>query len=160
MRKKVFIAVAALMVLSALLFTGCDELSGLAGSSGQNASSDFKIVKSVKLGDDWEMKQMSFKVAPGDDLDILFKLDDGDEVDGYFYLEKGDAVNFRITGKTQLFRSEDEDRFSFAASQAEGDTYTMTFVNPADEDSNKSVNVFLEVIYPQSGSIFIPVEGG
>jgi hypothetical protein len=157
---KRIIAIIAVLFLSISVF-GCDQLSGLTGNSGQNSSSDFKIVKAVKLGKSWEMKQMSFTVGAGKSLDILLKLNDGDKLDGYFYLEEGDAVNFDIKGKTPLFDSEDADRFSFVASQAEGETYTLTFRNPADEDeSRKSVSVFLEVIYPQSGSIFIPVEGG
>ncbi len=159
MGKRIFVIGAALL-LSVTAF-GCEQISGITGNSGQNPSADFKIVKAVELGVDWEMKQMSFAVGPGKSLDILLKLGDGDDVDGYFYLEKGDAVNFAVTGKTVLLESEDADRFSFTARQPEGDTYTLTFRNPADEeDTGKTASVFLEIIYPQSGSVFIPAGGG
>jgi hypothetical protein len=89
---------------------------------------------------------------------ILLKLADGDKVDGFFYLEKGDTVDFRITGKTQIFRSNEADRFSFTASQSQGDTYNLLFRNTADEDeTQKSITVSLEVIYPLKGEIYVPV---
>jgi len=162
--KKIIIAV---MVLSLTFILGCEELSSLAQGQAQTSSpTKLKILKAEELGSQWEMKQMSFKVGADDELLILLKLSAGDKVDGYFYLEKGDDIDFRITGKTLLYRSVardgkvSSDRFSFVVSQAQGDTYTLTFRNTSDEDDlPATVSVFLEVIYPVSSSVFVPVEG-
>ena len=158
MVKKIVIAI---MMLTLLPILGCEELTGLTeGMTQTSASTGPKILKSVELGSAWEMKQMRFDVAAGDEVSILLKLSDADKVDGYFYLEKGEDINFRITGKTQLDWSTIPDRFSFVAEQAQGDTYTLAFRNPADEDETAAkVTVFLEVIYPLNASLYIPVEG-
>ena len=160
--------VLVLMVLSLLSVTGCDELSSLTQSTTPSSSADLKIIKAVELGEGWEMKQLSFKVAAGDEMAILMKLSDENEVDGYYYLEKGGDIDFIITAKELVYRSPvrpneddekpDSDRFSFVASEADGDTYTLTFRNPADdEESPADASVYLEVIYPVSASLYIPV---
>ncbi|KPK20833.1 MAG: hypothetical protein AMJ70_07835 [Dehalococcoidia bacterium SG8_51_3] len=157
MRKKAIIAIILLAFLFPLL--GCEEISDLTqGASTSSSQSNLKIEKSVELGSTWHMKQIDFKVEAGQEVAILLKLADGDKVDGFFYLEKGDTVDFRITGKTQIFRSSEADRFSFTASQSQGDTYNLLFRNTADEDeTQKSITVSLEVIYPLKGEIYVPV---
>jgi hypothetical protein len=157
MRKKAIIATILLTFLFLLL--GCDEISDLTqGASTSTSQSNLNIEKSVELGSTWQMKQIDFKVGAGKELAILLKLADGDKVDGFFYLEKGDTVDFRITGKTQIYRSDAADRFSFTASQNQGDTYNLIFRNTADEDeTQKSITVSLEVIYPLKGEIYVPV---
>lgn len=156
--KKVIIAV--IFITLSLPLLGCEEITDLTqGVTTSSSQSDLKIVRSVALGADWQMKQISFKVAAGQEVAILLKLFDGDEADGFFYLEKGETVDFRITGKTQLYRSDEGDRFSFNASQEQGDTYTLLFRNTTDEDeSQKSITVFLEVIYPIKGELYVPVQ--
>ena len=156
--------ILAAMVLSLVSSLGCEELSSLTQEGTE--TSNLKILKAEELGAQWEMKQMSFKVGADDEVLILLKLSDGDEVDGYFYLEKGDDIDFRITGKTLLYRSPardgkvSSDRFSFVASQAQGDTYALPFHNPRGDNYLKTtITVFLEVIFPVSGSVFVPVEG-
>lgn len=154
--------IVAVMILSLVSILGCKELSGLT-QEGTQTSSNLKILKAVELGSEWEMRQMSFKVGAGNEVLILLKLSDGDKIDGYFYLEKGDDIDFRITGKTLLYRSTGRevasDRFSLVASQEQGDTYTLAFLNAAgDEERQTAVNVFLGVIYPLSGSVFVPVD--
>ncbi len=160
--------VLVLMVLSLLSVTGCDELSILTQGTTPSSSADLKIIKAVELGEGWEMKQLSFKVAAGDEMAILMKLSDENEVDGYYYLEKGGDIDFIITAKELVYRSPvrpneddekpDSDRFSFVASEADGDTYTLTFRNPADdEESSADASVYLEVIYPVSASLYMPV---
>jgi len=157
MWKKVVIAVILFTLL--LPFSGCKEISELTQEvSTSSSQANLDIVKSVELGSSWQMKQISFRVGAAQEVAILLKLADGDKVDGFFYLEKGDTADFRITGKSQLFRSNEANRFSFTASQAQGDTYTLLFRNTAEEDeSKKSITVFLEVIYPLKGEIYVPV---
>lgn len=158
MRKKVIVAIFLLSLL--IPFSGCEEISDLTqGVSTSTSQANLKIEKSVELGSAWQMKQISFRVGAGEEVAILLKLSDGDKVDGFFYLEKGDTCDFRITGKTQLYRSAEANRFSFTAGQAQSDTYNLLFRNTAEEDeSQKSITVFLEVIYPLSGEIYVPVE--
>jgi len=157
MLKKVIIAVILLTLL--IPFSGCEEISDLTqGVSTSTSQANLKIVKSVELGSAWQMKQISFRVGAGQKVEILLKLADGDKADGFFYLERGDTVDFRITGKSQLYRSTEGDRFSFSASQAQGDTYTLLFRNTADKDEGQSITVLLEVIYPLRGEIYVPVE--
>ncbi len=157
MLKKVIVAITLPILLLPLL--GCEEISDLTqGVSTSSSQGNLKIVKSVELGSAWQMKQISFRVDAGQEVAILLKLADGDKVDGFFHLEKGDTADFRITGKSQLFRANEANRFSFTASQAQSDTYNLLFRNTAEEDEDqKSITVFLEVIYPLKGEIYVPV---
>ncbi|TET45386.1 MAG: hypothetical protein E3J57_06780, partial [Dehalococcoidia bacterium] len=136
MRKKVIVAIFLLPLLLPLL--GCAEISELTqGVSTSSSQANLKIEKSVELGSAWQMKQISFRVGAGEEVAILLKLSDGDKVDGFFYLERGDTCDFRITGKTQLYRSAEANRFSFTAGQAQSDTYNLLFRNTADEDEGQ-----------------------
>ena len=153
--------VIAILILSLVAIPGCEEISRLTQEPTSTPSPpNLKILKSVELSSEWEMKQIIFDVGAEDEVAILLKLSDGDKVDGFFYLEKGEDIDFRITGKGLLYQSAVQDRFSFTASQAQGDTYTLTFHNPADDDDKPAkVAIFLEVIYPIDGSVYVPVEG-
>ena len=155
------IIIATIMIFALVSVLGCEEISRLTQESTETSSpTNLKILKAVELGSEWEMKQIKFDVGADDEVAILLKLSDGDEVDGYFYLEKGEDIDFRITGKTLLFKSEVQDRFSFIANQDQGDTYTLAFRNTADDDDRQAkVTVLLEVIYPLGGSLYVPVEG-
>ena len=156
MRKKAIIATILLGLILPLL--GCKEISELTQNTTTSSSqANLEIEKSVELGSTWQMKQINFKVNAGQEVAILLKLSDGDKVDGFFYLAKGDAVDFRITGKAQIYRADAANRFSFTASQTQGDTYTLLFHNTAEEESQKSITVSLEVIYPLKGEIYVPV---
>jgi hypothetical protein len=156
MVKKVILII---MIFSILAVMGCQEISRLTEGTGQTSSqTNLEILKAVELGSAWQMKQIIFDIGAEEEIAILLKLSNGDKVDGYFYLEKGKDIDFHITGKTLLHQSVAPDRFSFTASQAQGDTYTLSFRNPASDDEQKEVSVFLEVIYPVSGSIYAPVE--
>ena len=157
MVKKVILII---MIFSLLAVLGCQEISSLTEGTGQTSSqTNLKILKAVELGSVWEMKQIKFDVSAEGEVAILLKLSNGDKVDGYFYLEKGTDIDFHVTGKTLLHQSVAPDRFSFTASQAQGDTYTLSFRNPATDGAQKELTVFLEVIYPVSGLIYAPVEG-
>ena len=156
MRKRIIIAI---MILSLIPILGCEEISRLTQDTTQESTApNLKILTAVELGSEWEMKRITFDVGANGEVAILLKLSDGDEVDGYFYLEKGEEIDFSITGKTSLLESEVQDRFSFTASQDQGDTYTLAFRNTTD-DPKKKASVVLEVIYPVGGSVYIPVAG-
>ena len=142
---------------------GCSQISELTqGSSSKSPD----IVRGAELGGEWRMDQLIVNLEADDESLILLRLDYGDKVDGYFYVEKGNDINFQITGNSLIYEANtedkdsskvDSDRFSFRASQEQGNTYTLTFRNPAESGQTKAT-IFLEVIYPAGGSLFMPIE--
>ena len=161
MKKSVSKAFLALTILTLAALSGCSELEGLMNGSSSRAPDS---VRGAELGSEWRMDQMTVSVAAGSEALILLRLDYGDKVDGYFYVEKGRDTGFRITGNSPIYEASPEDeedssgvdsgRFTFRATEDEGNTYTLTFTNPRDT----SITVFLEVIYPVGGSLFMPIE--
>lgn len=157
---------ALVIVLSLAFSLGC---SGLPRPGTSNSSlGSFEVVRKAQLGTKWQMQQLNVQVGSSD-LTILMKLADGDKVDGYFYTEKGDNVSFRIAGNSAVYDSVPQgaasvtggvssDRFTFSATQAQGSTYSLTFRSASGDKSQKTVAVFLEVVYPVTASIFIPLE--
>lgn len=162
--------VAAIIVLSLVCVLGCSEISDLTESLTDTSSrAGFEILKEAELNSKWKMNQMKIEIGAGDEFSILLKLADEDKVDGYFYLEKGDDVDFLIRGSSLIYQSGvqdmgatgaiSSDRFSFVANQAQGTTYTLTFRNPADTGAEQpKVAVFIEIIYPITGYMFLPIE--
>ena len=161
MKKIVMTSMALVLLLVLVTVSGCSQMSGLTQGSSQKSPN---IVRGSDLGEDWRMDQMNLSVDADEESLILLRLDYGDKVDGYFYLEKGDGINFEITGNSLIYKTStdnkdssgaESDRFSFSASQGQGSTYTLTFSNPA---KSGQASVFLEVIYPIGGSLFMPIE--
>lgn len=124
-------------------------------------------VRGAELAGEWRMDQLLVSLEAGDESLVLLRLNYGDKVDGYFFIEKGSAINFQIAGNSLIYESsaKDEeapskvtsDRFSFVASQGQGNTYTLTLRNPAEDEQTKAI-VFLEVIYPIGGTLFLAIE--
>ena len=109
------------------------------------------------------MYQLRLIIPYGQSFPVLLKLDEGDKVDGYFYLEKGSNVDFAVNADSQVYHSTpnatgnvSSDRFSFTAAKEQGSTYSLQF--KSTPNSTKQEIVFLEVVYPIRGSIFVPLE--
>ena len=163
MVKKVVIVVTSIMVLSLMVLSlvfvlGCSAFSKPASSSSPGS---IKILRETTLGSEWNMKQMNVEAGENGKTSVLLKLVDGNRVDGFFYLEKGE-IEFSITGDSLIYESKGKeskkvisDRFSFTASRAQGSTYVLNFSNT---NKQGKVTVFLEVIFPVTGSVFIPIE--
>ncbi len=159
MKKGIIFTIIALVTLS---LTGCSAVSRITGLFSSGGP---EIVKKADLGTKWTMRQISLELGAGSQMPVLLRLADGDKVDGFFYLEKGNNVDFQITANSLIYkpsiqdayaRGITSDRFSFTASQAQGTTYTLMFRNTSY--SNDKVTVFLEIIYPVTGSVFTLLE--
>jgi hypothetical protein len=154
---------SVIMVLSLVGILGCSLTSNTTSTP---PPSSVKTIREAKIGSAWEMKQL--EITLGTEYSILLTLADGDKADGYFYLEKGDSINFRITGNSLIYESKAKDaktqgvtsdRFSFVASKAQGIAYTLTLSNAAgSSDQQSKATIFLEIIYPATGSVFIPIK--
>ena len=156
MTKKILTAIVLLSLI--LIVAGCNQTSANPTASSRAST----IINTVKLAEKWQMNQMRLEIESGSQLQLLLKLNYGDQADGYFYLEKGQTVGFSISGTSLMYTSQSpqpygpvtSDRFTFTASQAQGTTYTLTFQN----STGSPVTVFLEMIYPSTGSLYTPVD--
>jgi len=158
MLKRILIALA----LSSVLFiSGCSNAPGLPASA---TTPSYQIVRKSEVGGKWQMYQLKIELGKGDELPILLKLANGDKVDGYFDVEKGEGFDFQIAGNTQIYKLDPpaagkkvSDRFSFTATQAQGNMYILTLRNTSG-DKDVRISAFLEVVFPASGAIFIPLD--
>jgi len=163
MEKKILTALlVAVLVLSLVGTLGCSLVTKTTSTSGAT----IKTIREAKIGSEWAVKQM--EITLGKELPIVLKLASGDDVEGYFYLEKGDDVDFSIKGSSSVYESEPEDtnnpriasdRFSFTATKSQGVAYTLTLTNPtASATEPTKLTIFLEIVYPATGSVYIPIE--
>jgi hypothetical protein len=166
MMKRVLLAVVVgVIVLPLVLLLGCEELGGLGGDLTQPAAKEPKVERSATLESKWAVNQIELEVGADQKIEILLRLSEQDRVDGYFYIEDGGITDFEITGNSLVYSAREQGaltpegissaRFSFAATQSQGNTYTLTFTNRGEDQ--KKQTVFLELIYPLDGSLFIPV---
>ena len=160
MKKGVLTIFIALALFSLL---GCSTISSVTTPF---SSTSAKIIREAELAATWKIMQLSLQVEADKELPILIKLADGDRVDGYFYLEKGNNVDFQITANSLVYKPPaptaakgmTSDRFSFTASAAQGGSYILTFRNPASVSDKTRITIFLEVVYPSTGSVFTTLE--
>jgi hypothetical protein len=161
MIKKILCLVLAIFLISV---TGCDLISK-AQSTVTTIPASVKAVREAKIGQTLIMKQMEINLES--EVTIIVTVSPGNTVDGFFYLEKGNSVNFNISGISSMYNSPvtdtktgyiTSDRFAFIASQAQGLHYTLT-LNPVADATGKTsdTTVFLEIIYPVTGSIHVPI---
>jgi len=139
-------------------------LVGFSSTSKASNLGKYEILRKATLGGKWQMYQLQITLESGKDFDIdLLDLANNDKVDGYFYPEKGSGGTLTITAGTQvLYQTEGtvtagtlSDRFSFTASQPAGTAYVLKLHNGGTE---KSVSIFLELIYPNTGNIRGPID--
>jgi len=157
-KKVIFI----LVVLSLVGVLGCSLTSRTTSPS---TPASVKTIREAGIGSEWAMKQLEINLES--ELSIVLKLAEGDKVDGYYYLEKGNNIDFKITGNSLVYESKTQgakaqsitsDRFSFAASKEQGIAYTLTLSASNDTGKEKTgMTVFLEIIYPASASVFVPI---
>lgn len=158
MHRRILLASMAVMLLLTLV-TGC-----AGATTGPAAKPRQEILRKSVIGTDWQMYQLRITLPSGTGFPVLLKLADGDKADGYFYLEKGSNVDFSINADSQVYRSTKQasgkinsDRFSFTASKALGSTYILQLTNSTLNSTEPQV-VFMEVIYPVKGSVYVPLE--
>lgn len=159
---KKILMVLALLIIAAT--AGCS--SDTASTATPTQPANIKQVRQAELGKSWMMKQIEINLESA--TSVLLKLVPGSKVDGYFYLIKGTDIDFRVTGQSVVFESTvasagssniTSDRFSFTAGDTQGIAYTLKFTPVENKDVKKVTPVvFLELIYPATGEIFIPME--
>jgi hypothetical protein len=162
MLKKILCVITAVALLG---LTGCELISKATETTTTTAPASVRIVREAKIGHTLLMKQMEINLET--EVKIILSLKDGDSMEGYFYLLKGDKVGVTISGISTLYsfttvESGDttvtSDMFSFTANQGQGVAYTMTLTAGTDtEGKKKEATVFLEIIYPATGSLFVPI---
>ena len=162
MIKKIICVIA---VISILGISGCDLVSKATETTTTPAS--VRIIREAEIGTLWKVRQMEIDLET--ETSIVLTLKDGDKVDGYFYLMKGDNIDFSIAGISPIYTSQPtgtatrnitSDRFAFTANQGQGVAYTLTLSPGTDDETdgkNTEATVFLEIIYPVTGSLFVPI---
>lgn len=151
-----------IIVLSLVGAAGCSLVSKSTETNTATPAT-VRTVRDAKIGKTLLVKHLEIDLATS--FSIVLVLKDGDNVEGFFYLLKGDNVSVTISGISPIytFKTTDtetpritSDKYSFTASQAQGIAYTITLsTNPGAK--NSETTVFLEIIYPVTGSLNVPI---
>ncbi len=142
-------------VIAVLLFALVFSIFGCTSSNGTTTKTPASIeyIREAKLATVWQMKQIQLDFT--NEMSITIELAAGDKVDGYFYVVNGGTISFTISGISQVYESPSgitSDRFSFTASQDQGIDYKLKFTVGSGE-----ATVFLELIYPATGQVLVPI---
>ncbi|MBN1160537.1 MAG: hypothetical protein JXA17_01115 [Dehalococcoidales bacterium] len=147
----------ALLIVVVVFAFGCPSAKTTTTTSPANVHT----ISETTIAPNWAMKQIEITLE-GESI-IVLTLTAGDEVDGFFYVTSGGNISFSISGTSLIYESKaagtaeknvDSDRFSFTASQSQGLAYTLK-LKPGSEDG--SATVIIQLIYPASGEILIPI---
>ena len=153
-----------LVTIVVLVASGCSSSTGNVTTTPTQPAG-IKEIRQAQIAQAWTMRQLEINLESS--TSILLKLAQGSDVSGYFYLTRGNNIDFRISGESLVYQSQPvsvsgnitSDRFSFKSSAQQGITYTLELL-PDEKGTGKKVvpSVFLEIIYPASGEIFVPME--
>lgn len=158
MLKKIALIVLALAIIGV---AGCSLGAKPSTTTTTTAPAAVTSVREATIAKVWTMKQLQIDLTKS--IGIILTLKDGDTVDGYFYTLKGDLASFNISGNSQIYSSKstnsetslvNSDRFSFTASTSQGIAYTLNVTAPSS--AGGKTTVFIELIYPSSGSLYVP----
>jgi hypothetical protein len=151
-----------LLAISLVSVTGCSLVSK-AQETNTATPASVRTVREAKIGKTLLVKQLEIDLKA--EVSIILELKDGDKVKGFFYLLKGDNVVLNISGLSPIytFKTTDSespritsDEYAFTASQAQGIFYKLTLsANPGTK--NSETTIFLEIIYPVTGSLSVPI---
>jgi hypothetical protein len=148
MLKKIVVGLCLLALVFSIF--GCTSANNTT-TTAKPASIDY--IREAKIGTAWQMKQIQLNFT--NETSITLELAAGDKVDGYFYVVGGGTISFTISGISQIYASPSgttSDRFSFTASQDQGIDYKLRFTVGSGE-----VAIFLEIIYPVTGEVLVPI---
>ena len=149
-------------IIVLLVASGCSSSTGNVTVTPTQPAG-IREVRQAEIAHSWAMKQLEINLDSS--TSVLLTLAEGAEVSGYFYLTRGNNIDFRISGKSLIYQSTPgvsgnitSDRFSFTASGTQGIAYTLK-LTPNEKGEGKKItpSVFLEIIYPASGEIFVPM---
>jgi hypothetical protein len=150
--------VVILSILVLAVTAGCN--SKPSSNVPPSPTANLSMLRKANLASKWQMNQIQVDVDSAGDLPLLVKVNQGDKVDGYFYIQSGDSIAFSISGNSTVYQSGPDasgkitsDRFSFTSTTDQGNTYSLDFKN----NSGQKVSIFLELIFPNTGSVFIPI---
>ncbi|MGD1120169.1 MAG: hypothetical protein ABR886_11910 [Dehalococcoidales bacterium] len=153
--------IGILVILSLVGIAGCS--SGSKTSTATPAAS-VKILREAGIASAWTMRQL--EINSSSEISLVLMLANGDKVDGFYYLEKGTDTAFQVSGTSLIYESKatgksdaiTSDRFSFSATQAQGLAYSLTLNAGMDAGKDKTQNtIFLEIIYPSTASLNVPI---